>query len=628
MKKLSVCITILSAIAAFAIAQTKEKIELPKPPGYSENNKSPFDKPAPINSLPPLLPPKSTDLPKATAEKYIQLPRTIDVPIDEKCLPYKRPVDIVDLVEADLATIAVSDRPFIRYIWVPDGERLNVALHRLVMNISISRSSNFVKPFIFADNQLVRWDFRFFSGSKSLKDIAEILSLHEEFENEPQFHDTTEIEGEVSEEAASEGKAAKKTIGSIISSTGATVAAVPAKKAAKVKVSFAFHLGNLEKIKRLSAEMKTNVPIVRHELVAIRYLSTKDLGYGRGLYYDAAEIKTFADKNDFEEFLKSMGIDFKKVEDENIKDAEFVTKSKVTGHIRKVIFVTANGFRPSAVNPIIIWTEDLGNDQTKIANDGFRNVRKWKAKVIEAIGFKTNGFPKYGLFEFGSGKRQDAAPVDVVADYRIPIGNSLELQGAVSCIRCHSDEQGWKDVATDFSSVISGKIDLLDDIRNVKENKLDVIESIASQFGNNIKKPLRRIREDFSEATILCTGEKIETLGLQLQYVFEDYLYSTVDTKKAMQELGYAVSKKDAASKFSDLIIKVPLDETTGISPEDVVIAMLRQDRPVNRWQFNTVFSDLMQRAILADSDFAIPGKKESRRKGKELPLPKGGVSP
>lgn len=582
-----------------------------------------------------ILKPKISDIiPKADLEEekipYPQPSLLVLDPPDKEYKAYQRPLDIAQIVYDFIKKeIPEGDRGFYRSVWIPDGETINLQLNTLIMNLTISRSSNFTKPIILADGQVLLYDFRFFGGQDSKKNIPEILNIWEEFENEPQYHSTTEIEVEIeNKKSQSQGSTAKKSAAStednsLVPADSSSSSSTVKERNAKQKVEIAEHAANSDVVKGLVEMMKTNAPIVRHEIVNLRLMSTVDIGIGRGLYYDSVEIKTVAGKNDFEEFLKIRGISLQDVRNKNIKDVEFVTKSNVTGGLRKIFIVTGSGLRQSLTGNPVMWTEDLGLSQTKIANDGFRNVRNAKSKAIEAIAWKANGMPVYALFEFVNGTRQDAAPADVVADHTIPIGHGMELQGAMSCFICHGDEQGWKSFSVDFSSVLlaGGKpqVQLLDDVKNAKENQLDVIEEITAQLGNNIKKPLRRAREDFAYSVFLCCGQKIQPLAQQLKKIRQDYIYTLVDTKKALQELGYTVKdKKEAIEKFNELLKKVPPDPATGISPEDIIIAMLKEDRPVQRWQFNTIFSDMMLRAIAVDTGMAIPAKKAAGAKVKE----------
>lgn len=489
----------------------------------------------------------------------------------EKCLPYDMPIEIAAAVLNDLHAMPADCWPFVRYVWVPDGSDIAVASTRLSYNLSVSRSANFVKPYVFYKRRLLRYDARFAGGKNKAKDVGEILSIWENFENDPSFHTTIEIE-----EVDKDGKVKVKQ-----------------------KTNIAIHLAASEIFQEIVKATGSNAPIVRYDLFIVRALSTEDLGFGSGLYYDFREIKTDPKKNDFAEYLKTMGLDIRHIRDENVKDLEVIMKSRVTGKHRKVFFVTAADFRPSQIDPVVTWTEDLSKDQTKIGNDAFRNVRVWEFAAIESIGFCPNGLPEFSLFN-AAGVRQNAAPGNVVSDYRIPQGNDMELQGAISCLRCHVPEgRGWQNLDPTLSRILGGRkqVNLLDDLTG--KEKFATVDEIASELGNNTNKPLARLREDFGELAFLASGgTQLDEVVQHLTKIFEVYVYAGVDQQMALQECGFSVTKEESKAAFNILLPPIKPGKGDNYSPQDIVIEALRKGETVQRWQFNTIQSDLILRTM------------------------------
>lgn len=337
-------------------------------------------------------------------------------------------------------------------------------------------------------------------------------------------------------------------------------------------------------------------PIVRYDWFIRKAWSSDAIG----LYYDFRNI-TSAPKgsglSDYEWFLKEFaGVTEAELARFNVDPFKKIAilNSKVTGKPRAAMLFSGAGSKVSNNQGLIAVTQDGKDNDTTALSDPFRNLLRHSFNAMEVFCEMPNGMIAYALFSGdingdgvfdaskGEGQLQRTAPPDVVSDHTIPAPHTTLLQAGISCIRCHSQlkENGWKDLPNDIATLLRSKsTDILDENADV----------LASRYSGNLEKPIRRAREDLSEAITRITGVVDDDKATAVARVHggigqlvNDYQYQLVTPELAAAEIG---------------VESLDWDRLTGI--EDNIIAILRAKLSINRQQFELVYIDLATRLYL-----------------------------
>jgi hypothetical protein len=292
------------------------------------------------------------------------------------------------------------------------------------------------------------------------------------------------------------------------------------------------------------------------------------------------------------------------------------TRSNVTGKPRVVSFLPTLSTREG-----ISWgaiTLDIKDERIDLGDRPFANLLDPKFQAQEALFPGINGLQTATLFN-DKGVLQDEVPFNVANDTTIPNPYTKRLQPIISCIRCHGGDgsDGLKPVVNRAKQVLNGNLtapEVFGDLSaGNKAFDSDTIDRLAGLYTGNFSKNLRRGRDDIAEATLKATGPWKDGIGDQtdvvklstnrLQEDYADYVFTMVDTQKALSELGIECSK-EIAQKVFNLVLppdtRSPVFGIVGgqpIYPEDPRIGWLRQGVAIPRTDWALVESFALERS-------------------------------
>jgi len=530
------------------------------------------------------------------------------------------PANAVAYALADIANVPETDRPFQRYIWIQDAHKDKIAAIKYMLNEVVSRASVIIYPKVIAKGQLIRVDLRILAPRKN--DIAQLLKTWEKFNLDPYFHiiklgkdalpaDAVVIKSEKADPPGSTRfKSGKDTW--YLSPAGNTYILSGGKWSKK---SFKFkdqkisapgaHTG-LAQATMLRGLMQTSVPIVSHQYFIVKSTTT----LGGGLYYEFIGIERNPDgKTAQEAFLEKLGASEERVAKLRSDQRAALFKSGVSGRPRRIDVFQGEGVRPDSGTGLITITHDIGEDQTDPAQDPIRNLLEFQDKARELIAERPNGLHYYALFD-GDGGLQDSAPDDVVKDHTIPAPYPARLQPGISCIRCHGPPEGLQPFKNEVKLMLAGLLDVFDDLSSKNKNIPDTLERLAGLYSGDLAKPIRRGRNDYSDAVFKATGGySVPKAAQAVSDIYGNYYYKDVDCYTALLELGYDVPKSKAVAYFNVFIPPLQPD-VLGISPEDPMIGALRVGLKINRYQWEQIYADAAFRAMQARQK-KIKGQKK-----------------
>jgi hypothetical protein len=334
-----------------------------------------------------------------------------------------------------------------------------------------------------------------------------------------------------------------------------------------------------------------------------------------GQYYNFKGIRPASEEekkkglSDYDVFLISKGISEKLITELRADQRVAMIKSFVTGKPRRIDFFDRPA-RTSNNQGLIIVTQDVLDGDYDVKSDPFLNLLNFKVGGKELIYEENNGHLGFILFD-GNGNLVDEAPPNLVSDHTIPAPYTKRLQPAISCIRCHGrpGDSGWKPFENHVRTALASFLNVYDDKGgiNQKRDVPDTLETLARLYQGVLDKPIRRAREDHSDAIVICTGLarnakklpwQFEDLSDALAERFSYYDFTAVSPTIACAELGYVVEdEKQAVTLLNRLLGR--LDPAIGVpvQREDVRLALLKQNIPINRYQWELVYVDAALRA-------------------------------
>jgi hypothetical protein len=500
------------------------------------------------------------------------------------------PTNAIDLAISDLATIDEFQRPFLRYVWVPDGDMAKVGQVSFAVNTAISHSSNIVIPSVIQGGKLVRWDLRLLAPITS--DLTRLITLWEKLADEPYFHvkPALPLNADVIASVIGDPTGSKRfRIGDQLFFQAVTGDIFLFYNNAWRKQdipAFGSHT-NLQSAVILQGLTQSNAPIVRYDWFIFKILSAVD----GGLYYDFINIeRNPKGKSAQDAWLESLGVSEKAIQSLKSDQRSAIFRSNVTGRPRRIDLFQGSYVRPSAGSGLITITHDIGEGDLGTDKDPIRNLLDFKDKAREVIAERPNGLHIFLLFD-GNGGLQNSAPDDIVRDHTIPSPHPARVQPAIGCIRCHGPFEGVQPFANDVQTMLKSRLDIFGDLSS-KQSTPDVLDRLAGLYTGDFQKPIRRMRDDYSDAGFRASGgQSIPAVSAGISKIYGEYFYDTVSAEKACAELGFIVPKNKSVDYLKILLPPLPRD-ITGIIPEDPIIGALKSGLAVNRFQWELVYGD------------------------------------
>lgn len=525
--------------------------------------------------------------------------------------------------------------PFTRWLWVQSGEVDDFKALSNCIN-KISRGEITVRPVV--RGVLARIDLRWYAGSE--QDLKDWLGLWEQLQFDPWFStlitkDTLKLLTDDFKQNNSVQVFKTKWVWDAVKNDyvdgGKELAAVKISnlklKDVVVVRTNAYHLKG-SGIEKLQLGCNTIAPIVDSRYFTGRVLSThKDKDNGKdnlfstvwgGLYYEFAGIRTAIKgvKTDFDQLL--IDLETSIIKDEGFqkyfdrlrgKEAAGLIRSDVTGKRRRIIWFPIGRMRLTQGVPAIFITEDVRDRDLDTSTDSIMNLVDFKPAAYEVIFTKPNGEQGYALFD-AAGKLLEEGAIDVVTDSMVPAPYPARLQSAISCIRCHGPDDGWKPFVNDVKKLLSKrKLDVFGDTSKGEVNKpiSDTVLKLAGQYEGNPTILLMRLRDDYAKSVLASTGNwkkddgqtnTVKLTSAHIAKIWSEDRYNQVDASLALKYMGLPVPENGKEVEILNRILPPVNLNIGGIIPEDPRIAALKDGLKINPFDFAFIYSFALTRAL------------------------------
>lgn len=517
------------------------------------------------------------------------------------------PADAVAYALADIAKLSAADQPFQRYIWIPDGDRKKRAYVNYTLNLACSRASTIINPTVVADGKLLRCDLRILAPREG--QYATMHALWEELAFEPYFHITKTTADALPTSAVQIESRVDDPPGSIRFKVGEQIfykspgneffilqnnAWIKRQLQIAVQrvVTYGVHVG-LEQGVLLQSLSKSNAAVIRYDFFIAKVLSTTD----GGLYWQFAGIERNPSSGTAQAaFLKSLGASETLVASLRSDQRVAMFRSKVTGKPRRIDAFYGVGVRPGSGTGLITITHDMVDNDTNPRSDPIRNLLQFQDAAREVIAVKPNGMQIFALFN-SQGALVDSVPDNIARDHTIPAPHTGRLQAAIGCIRCHGPHDGYQPFTNEVKVMLGGLLDVYGDVAS-RRSIPDQLDRLAGLYSGDLSKPIRRGRDDYSDAVFLATGGmKVSDTSAGISQIYGDYVYKDIGAFEACAELGYLVPQNRAVYYLNQILPPLNAD-VIGIRPEDPIIGALKVGLRVNRYQWEQVYADAAFRAL------------------------------
>lgn len=492
----------------------------------------------------------------------------------------------------DLESLPEANRPFTRYVWLPDsGDKQRVALmmainhglSRAATPITFTPSANGRQGVWFIEASLARIDLAVIGGQST----AHLVEVWEELhEFEPYFNMHWIVPNEHYKAPPEAGK--------------------PDTRAANKKIRGRRHTryaSYLDKtlVKKLWADYQSHagatfsfVPIVRSDWLVEKSLSTVNGNFYyrfRGL---TKEIKLF-------DYLKLRGVNVDNVKANQKIIRAVIAKRNPTKSPGAIVLAPTTEFSPTG-GLVGVTFDMFAENRGDPDYDPERNLfGAPKFDAAETIVTLENGLHEFALWN-GEGVLQDEAPQNAAADQTFLPHDLPRLFPAMSCLNCHGQRNGWLPLDDPDSVVeINGELKRIpnrDRIRTRLDRKEDVIgdfsrrdvsgpetfDKLAGLYMRDYGVGLDTARNVYADAVFLVTGGiadvDVSTASAWTSDVFREYVSVDVTREQAALELGLG-----------------SFDALPRNAPEDKDILGLFDGLPTNRRNWENAYPDAAARA-------------------------------
>jgi hypothetical protein len=491
--------------------------------------------------------------------------------------------DAVAWAVQDLMLRRASDRPFLRYLWVPPWG--DVAWHQvnsLLVNSAASQASTIVLPEGVAGGWLIVWDLRRLAPKEAdLKRLAQVWDALAH--GERYFH--VELDR-------------PRPCDSYVFIDGQTYHGRRFVPAPHVEAGYGV----------LELETHSFAPLVRADDFLRRVSSTID----GGLYYHFIGFIRDGKRLNQAEIFKSVGLDLDLARSVEGDDRAAIFQSGVTAKPRTAEQV--QGAIGKARITYDLFDEDVDASRHPIYELlDFVNRSRGKEIIFE----RSNGLFAY-LITDGEGKLADVAPPNLVADHRTPEPVTRQLYPPLSCIRCHGPDAGVKPVRNDVPTLLAGgkdgDVELFDDLKS-KDNRFATLDRLAGLYAaaDPFTHELDLSRSRYSDAVWRATkgmgvngGERVaQKAAATLSQHYADYWYprslteSNVNADRAALELGYRVEAGKGAALLRQLTRPQRADFFVGssegggapVESAEPSLAALRRGMTIRRQDFERAYA-------------------------------------
>lgn len=481
--------------------------------------------------------------------------------------------DAVRAALVDIQAVYARDpvaAQYTRYVWSQHPSATENAAVSLALNTAVSRASYPIRHTTAFGGALHRLDLR--QLAPQADDLANLVKLWDRLARiDSTFYFATRQQIKVSPYVHTDGRTYQYRWQEVF--------------------SFGGHV-NLADATILMKLAGTGHPVVRASHFCTIATSTLD----GGLYYEFAGIRKSDDnkQTDFELFLADHGVDRKAVERLRADRRAGILVSGVTGKPRSVEYIQG----PAGV---VVWSEDIADANGDPKANPIRTLIQPRVDAIEIIAIKANGFCDFALYD-GKGALQDVVPDNITHDHTATGRATSRLQPAISCIRCHAPEQGFRTAVNDVADLRkeAAEYGLRFDIvgENGKVNDFDVLDRLAGLYRGDFVY-LERGRDDYSTAVFKAAAVTVEEASRALGEIENRYIRGIVSPVEACRLLGVSLPKEATDRDGSAVLRQLlpPVTNEQGLLLEDPFVGFLRMGRSITRADFNDIYIDLATRA-------------------------------
>ncbi len=442
-----------------------------------------------------------------------------------------------------------------RWLWCPAGSDDEYATACVAINVALNRSTTPYRPPRMAGGALVAVDLG--QMGDTMEEVAKVTQLWDSLAaDEPYFTFTQKV--------VTHGDAKKKVADSV-----ATV------------VSPAPHLGEEGAYVGVGR-------VYRVDQFARRMLSSID----DGQYYAARNISS---KTKMRDYLRSRGFDLDNAQQRLATD-QLVTLSNVTSRVRVVKLGQSQGVKPSKGRGLVSITCDLADKPNDPNRNGFQSLLNESFDAFEVILVLPTGQCEYTLWNSKEELLTEAAP-NVATDNTVPKPFNARLQPAISCIRCHSQGEGYQPLASQFIFDNQGYGRVLADLSKGTKasDQFRAIQTIRSRYGasqSEVDHLLQDARDSLAKQYDFVNLR--EAHGAKSAYeatsrVVNQYQYRWMNPIDVDRELGIDPGT-DPVAAFNAAI--PPLGELVPTGDAGIT-NRLRSGKEITRQEFESVYNQL-----------------------------------
>lgn len=462
----------------------------------------------------------------------------------------------------DTVSLPAEMVPTTRYLWVAGGNERTTQAITMALNAAVSRTSVGFAPVSVAQHRLLRVDLRLLAPDPA--DLAVIVRVWDSLaETEPYGYLSTRELRDVEPFTHTDGKRYTQ-------------------RWVRVSRPRVPQLGVLGEL------IRTTAPVLEGRWWLTKVLTTLD----GGVYYDLLGLE--AGVTTQTNYLRSRGADPEVIERLRSDQRGAILRSGVSGKARLVSLFQGSGVQPAKGSGLISVTDDpFDADELDPVRDPIRSLLEFRGRGREVIAERANGFHEFTLFD-ERGTLVEVAPPNLVRDSEIPAPFTDQLQPAISCIRCHAPDEGWRPAPNHVLAMARSGVDVFDDLSRGGADVGRTLLEIQERFGGEFDEAFRLGRNSYDAAVFAVCGVGVKEAATAVADVFGAYSYELVTPAAACRELG-VVPADDAA--FAALVPPLPTG-ASGAAPEDPYVATLRAGIAIPRRQWEVIFADVDVRAV------------------------------
>lgn len=347
------------------------------------------------------------------------------------------------------------------------------------------------------------------------------------------------------------------------------------------------HLGR-DELATLVRETHSQCPILPVDFFAAKALTTLD----GGLYYEFRKVPGTLD-----ELLTQLNISKKLSEIKATAAKAGIVISGVTGSSRQVV-VEQGQSNPNVGGGFLRVTLDLAKGDTAEDQHPLRNLASPRFTASEVIFETESGLHAYFLGN-AAGARQDSVPDNIAHDTTIPQyidGHAVadsRLQCAMSCIRCHGPDNGWKRYSNEVAELLNaGRGPIYD--KTIKGRREDIRDRLKTEYSAQHDRFADRARDDFDLATWRISGLNVAKTSALASELVHRYLYAPVTPRRAAMALGYDVPEEHAVDVLQTIL--GDLEGEHGEPLEDPMLSYLLIGKAMRRADWERAFNEAAMR--------------------------------